>query len=174
MIEHNQDNWSSHLPMLFLAAELTESANGIIIELGSGHSTSLIKSYCDKNNRPFESFDNNKDWAEKTGAVYIEKWGSDLRWVKPCSVLLVDHAPGEHRVEAIKLMDRLASVIVVHDTEEVGAGDYGFKKVWPLFKHRLSYKRNGPGAGATMVSNYIDLKPLEGGQYELEYFGGGF
>jgi hypothetical protein len=68
------------------------------------------------------------------------------------------------------MMDR-ADIIVIHDTEEGGAGDYKYDHIWHLFKYRLNYNKNGGGAGATAVSNKIDLNKFRGltlGQYKFD------
>lgn len=153
-------DWDSHLPMLWLGLTLTK---GRVTELGSGEgSTSLLRQYCQYESRPFFSFDSNKDWAEKTMSRFVPDWDNVELWKEPCELLFVDEAPGEHRIKAISEMVNKVDVIVIHDTEEVGAGDYGYKNIWPLFKFRLNYNRLGPGAGCSIVSNKVDVEQYVG------------
>lgn len=152
-------NWDNHRPLLFLALHLTE---GCVVEFGSGEgSTPHLRNNCAANKRSFSTYDNNQEWAEKTGSVYIKDWGGADVW-HPCSLLFIDHAPGEHRKIAIERMMDRADIIVVHDTELGGAGDYGFEPVFAKFKYRLNYNKTGGGAGATAVSNKIDLNQFQG------------
>lgn len=157
-------NWDNHRPLLLLALSLTDHD---VYELGSGDgSTPHLRQYCDNNNRRFYSFDNNKDWCDKTGAYHVDDWGSVLRLIQDrvtkIGVIFIDHAPGERRVEdAIRLAND-AQILVMHDTEEGGAGDYKWDKAWPHFKYRLNFNKDGGGAGATAVSNTIDLNRFRG------------
>lgn len=164
-------NWNNHLPLLLLGLTLTE---GAVMELGSGEgSTKYLREYCGKHNRPFQSFDNNKDWCEKTGAEYVEDWEPLIAGAAGAQrgLIFIDHAPGERRSpDTIKLANA-ADIIVLHDTEEGGAGDYKWHLAWPYFKYRLNYNRLGGGAGATAVSNKIDLNQFRGlslGQYKFD------
>jgi hypothetical protein len=160
-------NWDNHRPLLYLSLELTKDfANGAertdVVELGSGEgSTATLREYCGRNSRYFNSYDNNKDWAEKTNSQYVEDWDSAPIW-QPCGLLFVDHAPGHHRHAAIARMADKADIIVVHDSEEQGGGDYKLDRIWPLFKYRLNYNKTGGGAGATALSNKIDLHQFAG------------
>lgn len=160
-----ESNWETHRPLLFLALELTNRRVDIpfnVVEFGSGNgSTPYLRNYCSVNQRPFCSYDSNKEWAEKTGAAYVENWDSADIW-NPCGVLFVDHAPGEHRKVALERMADRAEIIVVHDTELFSAGAYGFEPLWSKFKYVLHFNRTGGGAGATMVSNTIDLHKFRG------------
>jgi hypothetical protein len=154
-------NWNNHLPMLLLGLHLTE---GLVIELGSGEgSTPFLKAYCEANKREFRSYDNNKDWCAKTGAEYVEDWEPIIFELSRIhrGLVFIDHAPGERRFkDAIRMLG--ADIIVMHDTEEGGAGDYHWEVVWPNFRFRLNYNKSGGGAGATAVSNTIDLNRYRG------------
>lgn len=168
-------NWNNHLPLLLLSLHLT---NGDVIELGSGEgSTSLLRKFCSQQSRRFESYESDYEWSLKTGAAWVSDWDHPVRfdpvggiWRK-CGLLFVDHAPGEHRKVAVERMADKAEIIVIHDTEEGGAGDYGLDIAWPHFKYRLNYNRLCGGAGATAVSNTIDLNRFRGlslGQYKFD------
>lgn len=153
-------NWESHRPLLLLALSLTD---GPVTELGSGFgSTPYLKKYCEGMNRLFNSYDSNQDWAAKTGSQFVLNWEIVPQVWNPCGLLFVDHAPGEHRKLVIERMKDKADIIVIHDTELHSAGNYGFEPLWPLFKYVLHYNRTGGGAGATAVSNKIDLHQFAG------------
>jgi hypothetical protein len=112
----------------------------------------------------FQSFDNNKEWCEKTGAQYIDNWDLliDEASTRHHGLIFIDHAPGERRhLDAIALANS-ADVLVLHDTEEGGAGNYMWSKAWPHFKYHLNYNKTGGGAGATLVSNKIDVNRFRG------------
>lgn len=171
-LKETNSNWESHRPLLYLALKLTDTRpNRDVIELGSGDgSTPYLKKHCEFTGRDFKSYDSNNEWATKTGAEFIPDWDRADIW-KPCAVLFVDHAPGTHRKEAIVKMQKITDIIVAHDTELGGAGDYGFEPLWPRFKYVIHYNRTGGGAGATAVSNYINLEKYKGlllGNYKLE------
>ncbi len=168
----NVENWSNHRPLLWLALSFTHSnPHGPVIEFGSGDgSTPYLREYCKSHGRFFESWESDKEWAEKTGSSYTSSWDVPSLY-RQCSVFFCDHAPGEHRHKAIELFVNKAEIIVVHDTEEGGAGNYMFDRIWPLFKKRINYNRLGGGAGATLLSNVIDLDGLDGcniAGFELE------
>lgn len=156
----SQSNYDTHRPLVLLGLELSE---GLVIEMGSGDSsTPMIRKYCQMANRPFRSFDSNKGWADKIGSQYVENWDSEPAWQQSCGLLFVDHAPGGHRWKAIAAMVDKADIIVYHDSEVGGAGDYQYKRIEPLFKYSLHYNRYGGGAGCSMVSNKIDVSLYRG------------
>lgn len=167
----NISNWNNHRSLLLLAFELS---NGPVLEMGSGEgSTPYLRSYCKAADRTFHTFDNNKEWAEKTGAQYIENWDliiEEALTLHP-GLIFIDHAPGERRhLDAIRLANA-ADILVLHDTEEGGAGNYMWEKAWPHFKYRLNYNKTGGGAGATAVSNKIDLNKFRGlklGEFQFD------
>ena len=156
------NNWSNHRGLLLLGLHLT---GGAVMELGSGEgSTPYLCNYCARWGRVFQTFDNNKDWCAKTGAEFVEVWNPVIAGAAGTKrgLIFIDHAPGERRApDTIKLANA-ADVLVLHDTEEGGAGDYKWSKAWPHFKYRLNYNKTGGGAGATAVSNTIDLNRFRG------------
>lgn len=163
-------NWNNHLPLLLLGLALTRE--GAVMELGSGEgSTQYLRNDCEAIGRVFQSFDNNKEWCAKTGAHYIEDWDTFIANVPSHALIFIDHAPGERRhLDAIRLANA-ADVLVLHDTEEGGAGNYMWAKAWPHFKYRLNYNKSGGGAGATLVSNTIDVNRFRGlslGPYQFD------
>lgn len=156
------DNWSNHRPLLFLALNLTK---GNVIEFGCGDgSTPYIRSFCFENKRQFDSYDTNYSWASRCGSTCVPSWDapSARKIYQTCSVCFIDHAPGEHRKEATKKMMHLSDLLVLHDTEIGGAGDYKWDEVMHLFKYQLHYNQHGGGAGASLVSNCIDVGQFAG------------
>lgn len=155
-------NWDNHRCLLLLGLSLVE---GAVLEMGCGDgSTPYLRSYCKAADRTFHTFDNNKEWAEKTGAQYIDNW--DLVIEETLTIhhglIFIDHAPGERRCLDTIALANAADILVLHDTEEGGAGNYMWEKAWPHFRYRLNYNRTGGGAGATMVSNKIDVNQFRG------------
>lgn len=150
----NMNNWENHRVLLWLSLNLTE---GPVIEFGSGNgSTPYLRAYCKDKNRAFYSYDSNKEWAATCGSECVESWDDPLLY-KPCGAVLIDHAPGEHRYIAVQKFAGMADIIVIHDSEGGGAGNYQYKKATHLFKYRINYNKSGGGAGASALSNKYDL-----------------
>jgi hypothetical protein len=151
------DNNDNHRVLLWKALEAT---SGTVIELGSGWgSTEHLRNYCKEKGREFLSFDNGEEWAKIHGSTFVPDNDWDSIDIKG-SVLLLDHAPGERRGDDLARFKDKFEIIVAHDTEPVGAGNYGYEKHWKLFKYRADVKTDG--AWATAVSNTIDLKDWKG------------
>ena len=128
-------------------------------EFGSGFGSSpYLKKYCHDAKRNFFSYDNNTDWCEKTGSKYVQ-W-DDPELYREYSVCLIDHAPGELRHEAIAILKDKVEILVVHDSEPVGSGNYQLNKIWHLFKYIVHCKSEG--AWATALSNTIDVTKWSG------------
>lgn len=166
----SESNYDTHKPLLWLALNLL-SPIGDVVEFGSGlGSTPYLRKYCTYASRYFNSYDNNKEWCEKTGSQFVDDWDTAAIW-QPCGLLFIDHAPGEHRWKAIAAMADKADIIVFHDSEIGGAGNYQYNRIYPLFKYQLHYNRHGGGAGASMVSNKIDVSKFKGlklGQFQFD------
>jgi hypothetical protein len=141
------EHFCNHRPLLWLGLHLIDPAKPVI-ELGSGHgSTKYLRAWCKEKGIDFKTYDNNPDWCEKTGSEYIEDW------------------------EAVDMMAERADIVVLHDAEEVGSGNYQYEKIYPLFKYKLGYNLTGGGAGCVAVSNTIDLSVFKGlklGGFEFE------
>ena len=156
--EMSGDN--NHRLLLWDALKATK---GNVVEYGSGWgSTSYLSKYCKDAKRTFLSYDNGKDWAAKHGSTFVPNndWGS----INPTGgVVLIDHAPGERRWEDIQKLKDSFEIIVLHDSEPVGAGDYKYEKIWHLFKYRVDVKTEG--AWASMVSNTIDVTQFKGNSF---------
>lgn len=152
-------NYDSHRPLLWAALEATD---GIVNEFGCGYgSTPFLYEYCMEENRPFKSFENNKEWADKLIGEYpivrVENW-DDVE-LFDVDLLFIDHAPGERRRIDIGKFANRAKIIVAHDTEP--AADHGYKMRAELkkFKYMIDYETDG--AWASAVSNFIDVTKFE-------------
>lgn len=149
-------NWDNHRPLLWLALQETE---GDVLELGCGQgSTPFLKKYCEKNKRNFFSYDSGLDWANQFGSIYCRDW-NNFDWSHKYDVAFIDHAPGEHRKLALKLLKNKAKIIVIHDSEPKGhnSSDYQVRELFDQFKYVIDLKSKKPGAWASMLSNIIDL-----------------
>lgn len=150
-------NWDNHRPALWDALQLT---NAGVIELGAGYgSTAKLQEYCKENRRSFESYENNLQWLKEEfnptsfpTLYYIENW-DDVNL--DCSLLFIDHAPGERRKVDIARGSNIAKIIVIHDTEP--AADHGYQMRAEIAKFKYIREYPSPGAWTTMVSNFIEL-----------------
>lgn len=151
------DNNDNHRVLLWKALEATK---GDVVEFGAGWgSTEHLRAYCKHYERDFTSFDNGLEWAKLHNSTYVpnNNWDSVHAWG---SVILLDHAPGERRGDDMARLKDKFEIIVVHDSEPVGAGNYGYEKHWHLFKYRADVRTEG--AWATAVSNTIDVTKWDG------------
>lgn len=155
-------NWNNHLYCLWPALYHT---SGNVVEFGMGEgSTNQLHNYCSHNNRNLESYDFNKEWADKyrhlessTHKIFhAPDW--DAVSLTEVDVLLIDHSPGERRWEDVKKYANIAKIIVIHDSEPAATG-YMLSKIWHLFKYRKDHETIG--AWATVVSNFIDVTKFE-------------
>jgi len=148
------DNQCNHRVLLWEALKLTD---GKVVEFGSGHgSTPFLRKMAEVQQREFHSYENNSVWAEVTGSTLIDDW--DELPVMECDVLFIDHAPGERRkFDLLKNMDS-AKIIVIHDSEPTGAGDYQVRQYFNKFKYKVEVKSSG--AWATALSNQIDMSMI--------------
>lgn len=154
------DNVCNHRVLLWDALQKT---SGLVVEFGSGHgSTPYLKEYCEHHDREFRSFDSDKGWAKKTGATVVTDWANIT--LEKIDVLFIDQAPGERRkFDIVKFKDH-ATIIVAHDTEPTGGGDYQMRQHFNLFKYKLEVKTEG--AWATMLSNHIDFTDCIGNKFD--------
>ena len=162
-----------YYPLLYKALEETKHYD-LILELGMGHgSTPLLNEYCTKNERMLFSFDYNKEWRNKFDPILNEfhkshlvtDWKTVYSVYPDASVIFIDQSPGEERKETIKAYQHTKGILVIHDTEPTGAGDYRVRPLFPLFKYVAEVCTEG--AWATALSNEIDITKWNG-----EVFGG--
>lgn len=150
-----------YYPLLYKALESTE---GDVLEFGMGHgSTPLLNEYCTSNKRQLYSFDYNEDWRLKFNNILnayhesflIQKWTRVYDTFKDAGVIFIDQSPGEERKFTIQNYKDTAGILVIHDTEPTGAGDYQVRQHFGLFKYKVEVQT--AGAWATALSNEIDI-----------------
>mgnify|MGYP006921331557 FL=1 len=152
-----QDDFSSHRPALWLAVEHMDVKDAIY-EMGSGFGSTLLLA---NTKRWFNSYDTNKEWADKfIHTVHIDDYDHirfpDGEWVNEVGVLFVDCAPALLRKDLIGKWRNNAKVIVTHDSEENSDYVYYMKEVLGSFKYRLDFKPpNLPHT--TIVSETINV-----------------
>jgi SAM-dependent methyltransferase len=165
----NPNNDTHFRILLWLALNKT---TGNVLELGCGYgSTPYLQRYCKENDRYLLSCDSKQEWAEKfRGAVYYQSWDT-FDWSRRWDVVLVDHAPGEHRQIAIQLLKPVSKILVIHDTEP--AADHGYQMRQHFSKFRYCVEIKTDGAWTTMLSDTINLSEFEGLSFtETPHMGG--
>jgi hypothetical protein len=153
------DEWSGHRELLWPALEATKHLKIPVLELGCGFgSTPYLQQYCKENELELLSYDFNKDWADKFGAVYVENWDVAVDWNREYSVALVDESPGEHRKESVQRLARTSRIVVVHDSEPAGwnASDYQVREHFSLYRNWRDLRPDIDGQPwTTALSNFI-------------------
>lgn len=157
-----------YYPLLYLAMEAT---TGDIIEMGAGHgSTTPLHAYATSNKRMLYTYETEKSWIEKfenTANEYHEftlldrgAWDACSDMHPSPSVVFIDHAPGERRKEDLIRFKDSAQIIVIHDTEPTGAGDYQVRQHFHKFKYCVEIQvcsEGGISTWASALSNTIDI-----------------
>lgn len=96
----------------------------------------------------------------------LKTYGSDRKW----GMVLVDHKLGEERFINIIDLKNKADIVLAHDAENRGAGNYKYveKKVTDHYKYvckmSMLHSDNEKNDGYTstlIMSNFIDLSYLE-------------
>lgn len=156
---YNGQTFSTHLPYLLKAVELTE---GPVLELGAGEgSTPALHEAC-KGRRLLVTVENNVEYIEKFAQLASEdhkfehlvdpattEWlSADKKW----GVVFVDHMPGETRGRAIQLAAHSADYICVHDTEELG---YGLEDLLSSFKFHKDFRYSRPWTSIVSMTKEI-------------------
>lgn len=158
--QKNIDSWSNHRYLLWPALEATKHIGLPVLELGCGNgSTPYLQQYCQDNGLELISYDFNKEWADKFGAIHVTDWDG-IDWDKKYSVVLVDESPGEHRKISIRNLVNNALIVVVHDSEPKGwnASDYQVREEFPAYKFFHDMKPYEPEyPWATALSNFINV-----------------
>lgn len=156
-------NWNNHKVLLYLALELTYKSKDAVVEYGCGDgSTYDLRTFCIVNRRTFLTYDSDKDWANKCGSVYVKDWEVSNIFDGNFSVAFIDLAPGEYRKVALEKLRGKAEIIIIHDSEIGGAGDYQVEPGLSQFKYRINYNLTQGGAGVSAVSDTIDLNKFNG------------
>lgn len=150
-----------YYPLLYKALQETK---GDVLEMGMGFgSTPLLNEYCKKKARKLYSFDFNLGWKEKFDhllsdshqSFLVKDWDCVFNNHADASLIFIDQSPGERRKIDLELFRNTKGIVVIHDTEPTGAGDY---RVRPLFHHyRYVVEVQTEGAWATALSNEIDI-----------------
>jgi len=155
--------YGTHLPCLIKAMEKT---NGDVLELGLGvFSTPYLHYQCILSKRKLVSYENFKPWMDfftkKYGyqdeyheIFFIEKY-ADAKIEKPWDVVLIDQTPDISRGETIKRLVDRAKYIVIHDSVPKFEKQYGYDKVYSLFKYRTNWTKDTNNA--TVLSNLVNL-----------------
>ena len=162
-----------YYPLLYMALISTE---GIVFELGMGHgSTPLLNEYCTLNQRILSSFDYNQEWRIKFDKLInevhtsflVEDWNEVYEEFPDASVIFIDQSPGEERKNSILAYQHTKGILVIHDTEPTGAGDYQVRQHFSKFKYVVEVQTEG--AWATALSNEIDITNWKGkfGNYAI-------
>lgn len=151
-------NWNSHLKLLWPALEATKHLKLPVLELGSGiGSTAVLRQYCKDERLEFVTYDDKAEYAKENESIHVTDW-SNIPWRREWGVVLADHAPGEHRKIALSLLHG-SHIIVAHDTEIVGAGDYQMSPEIIKYKYYIDFET--PGAWATAMSDIFDVRQLK-------------
>lgn len=169
------NNDLSYYPVLFKALE---STSGDVVEMGTGHgSTSLLHDYCMRKQRRLYSYDEKEEWGSKFynlrnnwhSVQVVSNWDVVFNRNEHASVIFIDHAPGERRKVDLEKFKNTKGIIIIHDSEPTGAGDYQVRPLFSLFKYKVEVKTSG--AWATALSNEIDITKWDGevfGDYKIE------
>lgn len=153
---NGKDDYSSHLPMLWLALQNTIGHS--VVELGCGKgSTKQLNKECKKTGRSFESYENIDIYADRYPKITIKINDYENIYLHNPSVLFIDSAPGEQRKDLVELHKDNADVIVLHDTEIGARNIYGITDVLNSFKYRLDYTPEWLPA-TTTLSNKINVE----------------
>ena len=156
--------YGTHLPCLIKAMEKT---TGDVLELGMGvFSTSYLHYQCVLSKRKLVSYDNFRSWhtffATRYGyqdeyhkLLFVEDY-KDAKIEKPWDVVLIDQTPDTSRAETIKRLANLAKYIIIHDSGRKFDKQYGYDKIYPLFKYRTNWTKDTNQAA--VLSNFVDLK----------------
>jgi hypothetical protein len=149
MSEHKPEQcWASHLPALFSCLLAT---SGAVLEVGAGDwSTPLLRKFCETAQREFYSFEEEENWAVKTGTEWHYGTGLtdflEAKALAPWSLVFLDHN-GHRRAKDALLFKDSAEFVVVHDW---GSPDIfnPFEPILAQWKYKIIDSRFGP---ATLI-----------------------
>jgi hypothetical protein len=157
----------THIPILVRIFDVTQ---GDILELGSGYfSTTVLRWLCEMSGRTLYSVESVRLYYEKAlrdpvpfhKVIKSNQHFSDVGEVfeRPWSMVLVDHFPDTRRYMEIERLANWAQYLIIHDSNLSDAKNYGYEKIWHLFKYRYNYTKLNPHT--TVVSNFHDLSFLK-------------
>ena len=156
--------YGTHLPCLIKAMEKT---TGDVLEMGVGvFSTPFLHYQCMLSKRKLISYENCLPWLnffnqrysyenEYHNMFHVEKY-ADAPIEKPWDVVLIDQTPDYSRSEEIRRLVNFAKYIVIHDSGPKFDKQYGYDKIYPLFKYKAVWDIDTNQA--TVLSNFVDLK----------------
>lgn len=154
------NDWDSHRPLLWLAVNNMDKGKSVT-EFGCGEgSTLLLREYCEANNIQFNSYETNKEYAEKYGATKVNDY--DEIQLSNIGLLFIDSAPGEQRKNLVEKHQNNADIIILHDTEVGARGIYGISEILNSFLYRLDYCPIGNPA-TSLLSNKINVSEWNNG-----------
>jgi len=143
-----------------------EKTNGDVLELGLGvFSTPYLHYQCILSKRKLVSYENCKPWMdfftkrygyqdEYHDIIFVEKY-ADAKIEKSWDVVLIDQTPDISRGETIRRLADKAKYIVIHDSAPRFEKQYGYDKIYPLFKYKTVWNRDTNNA--TVLSNFVNL-----------------
>lgn len=154
---------ATHIPILVRTFEVS---TGDVLELGTGYfSTQILRWLCEMHRRTLYSFENSSYWYDKLlrkpvpfhKVIKVTDYDK-IEIERPWGMALIDHAPDERRWKDIKKLANWAEYIVIHDSNLSWIKEYGYEKIWDLFKYRYDYTKLNPNT--TVVSNFHKLDKL--------------
>jgi len=158
--ERTFKNYTTFIPLLLRVMAITK---GKVVELGGGlYSTPLLHWMCKEQHRRVRTYERDPQYYELCRrfvsptheVIKVEDW-STQRIPGKFSVVLVDHdgfKDDTRAMSALSLKDRV-EFIILHDTNHPEY--YGYKKIYPQFKYRYTWKEEKPWT--TVVSNLREM-----------------
>lgn len=154
------NDYDSHRPLLWLVVNNMGKGKPVA-EFGCGEgSTLLLREYCKENNIQFNSYETNKEYAERYGATKVNDY--DEIQLSNIGLLFIDSAPGEQRKNLVEKHQNNADIIILHDTEVGARGIYGISEILNSFLYRLDYCPIGNPA-TSLLSNKINVSEWNNG-----------
>jgi len=138
------------------------ATTGDVCELGVGFSSTPLLHWLTLG-RKLVSYESDPDYfhfarkfVSDNHKVRKTKDFSDVDYDRHWSVVFIDHSPRRPRTrgeDAIKFKN--VDIMVLHDSEPESEVNYGYEKVFPLFKYRYDWTLCKPHSA--ILSNKIDV-----------------
>ena len=155
--------YGTHLPCLIKAMEKT---TGDVLELGMGiFSTPYLHYQCILSNRKLTSYENDKSWLQffldyryphpNHEIIHVTDY-NDAKIDKKWDVVLIDQTPDSNRIVATKRLAKLATYIIIHDSNGRYEKIYHYSEIYPLFKYQTVWSKDDNHA--TVLSNFVNLE----------------
>lgn len=155
----NYKEQGTHMLNLIRAVSAT---TGDVCEMGAGFSSTPLLHWITLGKK-LVTYESDPDYAHfarhfrsDNHKIRETKDFKDVDYDRQWSVVFIDHSPKRPRTrgdDAIKFKN--ADLIVLHDTEPESQINYGYDKVFPLFKYRYDWTLCKPHC--SIVSNVIDV-----------------